>query len=219
MKQRLREKPASVPASIGLPPDEAAAVEASPHPPMAVALPHQPGRSRRARGEGFETHYLFLSLDGCVQRLVDSLGVCERIHSTPLPFVYVMHLRRAIVVYCFSLPFVLAEAYGWGAIVFTFFLAYMFFGIEEIGVEIEDPFGTDANDLPLDLFCDRTAAFLLGLRLGHHAPAARRRRAGPGWHASGPSPERSAARPPSSKTRAGPRYAMMRRGGVAVPKG
>ena len=28
--------------------------------------------------------------------------------------------------------------------------AYALFGIDEIGVEIEDPFGDDPNDLPLD---------------------------------------------------------------------
>jgi putative membrane protein len=27
------------------------------------------------------------------------------------------------------------------------------FGIEEIGIEIENPFGHDANDLPLDAIC------------------------------------------------------------------
>jgi putative membrane protein len=27
------------------------------------------------------------------------------------------------------------------------------FGIEEIGIEIENPFGHDANDLPLDNIC------------------------------------------------------------------
>jgi ion channel-forming bestrophin family protein len=29
-------------------------------------------------------------------------------------------------------------------------VAYAMFGIDEIGVEIEDPFGYDPNDLPLD---------------------------------------------------------------------
>jgi putative membrane protein len=29
-------------------------------------------------------------------------------------------------------------------------LAFALFGIEEIGIEIEDPFGYDPNDLPLD---------------------------------------------------------------------
>jgi putative membrane protein len=27
-------------------------------------------------------------------------------------------------------------------------------GIEEIGIQIEDPFGHDANDLPLDRICN-----------------------------------------------------------------
>jgi len=32
-------------------------------------------------------------------------------------------------------------------------IAFTVFGIEEIGVEIENPFGHDANDLPLDQIC------------------------------------------------------------------
>ncbi|MCA1684954.1 MAG: hypothetical protein LC745_03005, partial [Planctomycetia bacterium] len=41
----------------------------------------------------------------------------------------------------------------WWTIAVTMFAAYMFFGIEEIGVEIENPFGHDVNDLPLESFC------------------------------------------------------------------
>jgi putative membrane protein len=32
-------------------------------------------------------------------------------------------------------------------------VAFTVFGIEAIGVEIENPFGHDANDLPLDQIC------------------------------------------------------------------
>jgi putative membrane protein len=32
-------------------------------------------------------------------------------------------------------------------------LAFVFLGIEEIGVEIEDPFGQDANDIPMERIC------------------------------------------------------------------
>jgi predicted membrane chloride channel (bestrophin family) len=34
----------------------------------------------------------------------------------------------------------------------TLFVAFVLLGIEEIGVEIEDPFGTDDNGLPLEAF-------------------------------------------------------------------
>jgi putative membrane protein len=32
-------------------------------------------------------------------------------------------------------------------------VSFTLFGIEEIGIEIENPFGYDANDLPLDAIC------------------------------------------------------------------
>jgi putative membrane protein len=61
--------------------------------------------------------------------------------------------RRALVLYCATLPFALVDTLGWVAVVATFLVAYVFFGIEEIGVEIEDPFGLDDNDLPLERIC------------------------------------------------------------------
>lgn len=96
-----------------------------------------------------------INIDQNVQLLIDYLGGCERIHKTPLPFAYVVHLRRALFIYCFTLPFVLINtAQIWITPFETLFLAYVFFGIEEIGVEIEDPFGVDENDLPLEEICD-----------------------------------------------------------------
>jgi putative membrane protein len=62
-------------------------------------------------------------------------------------------LRRALILYCTTLPFALIESYGWSTILDTGLIAYIFFGIEEIGVEIEDPFGEDDNDLPLEKIC------------------------------------------------------------------
>ena len=88
-----------------------------------------------------------------VGELVSSLGGCERIVKTPLPFPYVVHLRRAVVMYCFTLPFALVQSFGWLTIVATTLLAYTLYGIEEIGVEIENPFEKEENDLPLASIC------------------------------------------------------------------
>ena len=105
--------------------------------------------------EGKISDYAQVTMDQNVQLLVDYLGGCERIHKTPLPFAYVVHLRRALIIYCFTLPFALVDMFDWKwAVIFdTLFLSYVFFGIEEIGVEIEDPFGEDENDLPLETIC------------------------------------------------------------------
>lgn len=105
---------------------------------------------QEARTKGYISDYIYGTLDQNVQLLVDYLGGCERIRKTPLPFAYVVHLRRALVLYCFTLPFALVETYGWYAVLDTLIVSYIFFGIEEIGVEIEGPFGHDENDLPME---------------------------------------------------------------------
>jgi putative membrane protein len=123
------------------------------HEPLHVSL-RISGALQAARDRGVISDYLLATIDNNVQLLIDYLGACERIHKTPIPFAYMVHLRRGLILYCYSLPFALVQEYTWIAIPLTFFVAYVFFGIEEIGVEIEDPFGTDDNDLPLDRFCE-----------------------------------------------------------------
>lgn len=44
-------------------------------------------------------------------------------------------------------------------------VAYTFFGLDALGDEIEEPFGTSANDLPLDSLC-RTIEIDLRTALG-----------------------------------------------------
>lgn len=107
-----------------------------------------------ARRRGLISDFVQLGIDQNVQQLVDYLGGCERIRKTPLPFAYVVHLRRALIVYCFTLPFALVEAFGWWTVLDVLLVAYTFLGIEEIGVEIEGPFGDDENDLPLEAICE-----------------------------------------------------------------
>mgnify|MGYP005729032577 CR=1 FL=1 len=41
------------------------------------------------------------------------------------------------------------------------FVAYTFFALEALSAEIEDPFGTQPNDLPLDALCQGIEATLL----------------------------------------------------------
>ena len=88
-----------------------------------------------------------------VDNMVDVLGICERILKTPIPLAYIIHLRQLIFLYCFTAPFELINSLGWVTPLFVGVIAFTVFGIEEIGVEIENPFGHDANDLPLDQIC------------------------------------------------------------------
>ena len=135
-----------------LPEEDVRAALASDHCPLTVAL--QISRVfQEARRLDLISDYKQAVLDHNVQLLIDYLGGCERIRKTPLPFAYMVHLRRTLIIYCFTMPFALLDVFGWGVIPATLMLTYVMFGIEEIGVEIEDPFGNDDNDLPLEAIC------------------------------------------------------------------
>lgn len=140
------------PVAARLPGDEVNATLEANHVPLAVAG-RITGELRAARDAGTISDFVMTNIDQNVQLLVDYIGSCERIRSTPLPFAYMVHLRRALILYCYTLPFALVNDFGWLTIVVTGMVAFIFLGVEEIGVEIEDPFGVDENDLPLDAFC------------------------------------------------------------------
>ena len=94
------------------------------------------------------------TMQGLVQSLMQSLGNCERILKTPIPVAYSVHLNQLMLLYCFLLPFQFVDQLVWLTGPFVALISFTLLGIEEIGVEIEQPFGYDANDLPLDEFCN-----------------------------------------------------------------
>lgn len=97
--------------------------------------------------------YQLTAMFRLVDTMVDVLGSCERILKTPIPVAYAIHLRQLIFLYCFITPFQIVNTLHWFTPVVVGIIAFTVFGIEEIGVEIENPFGHDANDLPLDQIC------------------------------------------------------------------
>lgn len=84
----------------------------------------------------------------------DVLTGCDRILNTPLPIAYSIAIGQITWVYILLLPFQLYKALGWVTIPAAVFAAYIILGIALIGREIENPFGDDVNDLPLDAFCE-----------------------------------------------------------------
>lgn len=78
---------------------------------------------------------------------------CERISNTPLPFAYTLLLQRSAYAFCLLIPFAMVSIAGWASVVFTVLIAYCFFGLDALTQELEDPFGSEANDLALDALC------------------------------------------------------------------
>lgn len=94
-------------------------------------------------------------MDANLTQLVDIWGGAERIMRTPIPFAYAQHIKSFLMLFCFTAPFAMVEQMRWYTPIAAAVLAFGMFGIDEIGVEIEDPFGYDPNDLPLDAINQR----------------------------------------------------------------
>jgi len=95
----------------------------------------------------------FQSLLMGMANLTDVLTNLERVLHSPIPLAYSIHLSQSVWLFCLGLPFQLVGSMKWVTIPITVVTAMTLFGIESIGGEIENPFGFDANDLPLDDFC------------------------------------------------------------------
>jgi putative membrane protein len=93
------------------------------------------------------------AMENALNSLVDCLTSFERILRTPIPIAYSVHLAQCIWVFCLALPFQMVDTLGWVTIPASTTAAFIFLGIKSIGEEIENPFGYDANDLPLNEFC------------------------------------------------------------------
>lgn len=91
-----------------------------------------------------------VAMDENLNKLSDIVGGCERIASTPIPYTYQVLLHRTVYLYCFLLPFGLVDSLGWLTPLITVFIAYTFVAFEAIADELEEPFGTEPNDLALN---------------------------------------------------------------------
>lgn len=147
-----------------LPADEVAGLRNERNRPYAITQ-GTAERLHRAWQAGF-IHPMHLTvLEGSMTALTDIQGACERIKGTPIPFSYTTLIHRITAVYCYALPFGLVDQVKIYTPFVCVIVAYAFFGLDVVGDEIEMPFGTDYNDLPLRAI-SRTIEVNLRQRLG-----------------------------------------------------
>lgn len=123
----------------------------------------------QCRREGRFDSLCTVQIDHTLCALTAAAASCERIRNTPLPFSYSLLLHRTAYLYCFLLPFGLVDSIGLMTPLVVAIVAYTFFGLDALGDEIEEPFGTSANDLALDAIC-RGIEIDLRQALGDPAP-------------------------------------------------
>ncbi len=154
MKQHLRQEflPEEIQPLVS--PQQLQRLKSLNHPPLQIAFWIGDYLQQQYETGRVEVYQLTIMVER-LNSMVDALGACERILMTPMPLAYALHLKQLLLLYCLSLPFQMVQGLGWMTGPIVGLLSFMLFGIEEIGIEIENPFGCDPNDLPLDLICSK----------------------------------------------------------------
>ncbi|MEP1096181.1 MAG: bestrophin family ion channel [Cyclobacteriaceae bacterium] len=99
---------------------------------------------------GVFTSEQLIILDKELKGFTDIIGACERIKSTPIPYSYSMFIKKFLFIYSITLPMTFIGEFGYWSILLVVMAFYFLMSVELISEEIEDPFGRDINDLPLD---------------------------------------------------------------------
>ncbi len=123
-----------------------------PHVPLAIAhsLYHELESWKRERELG-AVELLFL--DTHAASLMNICGACERILKTPLSPSWRRFIRQSITIYLVTMPWGLVEDLSWFTVPTMMLVSYFMIGMETTAEDVEQPFGLDSDDLPLDEIC------------------------------------------------------------------
>ena len=128
-------------------------VDGGKHIPNQVAT-SMISRVYELQSKGIISQEQLIILNADVQQFTDICGGCERIKKTPIPFSYSAFIKKFIFIYVITLPFGWVFSLGYFVVPIVPFILYVLASLELIAEEIEDPFGIDANDLPVDEICN-----------------------------------------------------------------
>ncbi len=156
---------------------ETSRVQAAEHMPLYAALRIEELLRQACQEENGLDRFAFLQAESERAGLIEHLGGCERIRSTPLPRVYSITIRRFILFFLATLPFALLHKFEaeWLAPVVTVLVAHPVLVLDQLGVELQQPFATRSlNHLPLDEICRNIEKNLLALLEANEASAKHR---------------------------------------------
>lgn len=96
-----------------------------------------------------------LQVDLHLKAFMDICGSCERIKHSPLALSYRAFMRQGIALNLLFLPWYIEPQFEyWTSLPIILIGSYFLIGLELIAEDIEEPFGFDGDDLPLDTICE-----------------------------------------------------------------
>ncbi len=106
------------------------------------------------RKDGNVDTIMSMQLDGHALQLMNIAGSCERIKNSPIAISYRAFMRQGIALNLLAMPWYLSQEFSiYWLMPLVMISTYFLIGIELIAEDIEDPFGYDGDDLPLDNIC------------------------------------------------------------------
>ena len=139
---------------------------------LDVMLPKKNGFDvcRQLREAGKLSDITYGLMDNKLDELAHVLGGCERLATTPVPFAYTLILQRTVYLFCTLLPFALVGDLHYMTPFVSALISYTFISLDTLAEELEDPFGTEDNDLPLDAICNMMERDLLQMNDEENIP-------------------------------------------------
>ncbi|MEY3301639.1 MAG: bestrophin family protein [Pseudanabaena sp.] len=153
LKLHLRSEPVNAELEANLSSEQFHRLKTMNHPPLEIAFWISSYLQEQAQQDKLD-RYQLSDMVQLLNYMIDVAGICERILRTPIPLAYSIHLKQLLMIYSLSLPFQMVDQLEWMTGPIVALISFTLLGIEEIGIQIEDPFGHDANDLPLDNICN-----------------------------------------------------------------
>ena len=148
LRHHLRAEPPGPEALAALAEAGLPGVAAARNPPnmLLTALTRE---AAEAAASGSIAAQVFQVLEDSIVSMSAVLAAAERIRNMPVPYTYSLMLHRTAMLFCLLLPFGLAAAAGAWTPLLVLIVSYTFFGLDALGDELENPFGTGQNALPL----------------------------------------------------------------------
>jgi putative membrane protein len=98
--------------------------------------------------DGQLTNFEMLRLSDMISHLTASFGASERIKNTPFPLPYSYFTSILVHLFALMVPFGMAEL-GLLTVPVSIAVIFIFLAIEQIAIEIQDPFANRENDIPV----------------------------------------------------------------------
>lgn len=90
-----------------------------------------------------------VQIENIIHNLTDELGKAERIKNTPFPVPYGYFSWLLVHIFAFMIPFSMVEMLGYFTPLVSAITAFIFLMIEQIAMQIQDPFENKPNDTPM----------------------------------------------------------------------